>query len=126
MKEQINSWSCISNCGACCRLDPEERSDALRHLNTNQTMLYMSMVGPDGWCVNYDSGSRRCKIYENRPDFCKVSNFHHLFKLNPNKVNAFAIECCRENIKSIYGGKSHVKKRFESQLQQNPKNEYST
>lgn len=32
----------------------------------------MSMVGEDGWCINYDREARACSIYNERPDFCRV------------------------------------------------------
>ena len=118
MKNLENSWSCINNCGACCYLAPEERSEALKFLTSKQTLKYLSMVGPDGWCINYDTGSRRCKIYEQRPDFCRVSNFNYIFKLEFTDANMFAIKCCRQHIKSKYGGRSLVMKRFNRKVRE--------
>ena len=73
-------WTCIKHCGACCRLAPDERADALAALNDAQQRLYLSMVGPDGWCIHYDTGRQRCRIYEERPDFC-VSGLGQSFQV---------------------------------------------
>lgn len=37
------------------------------------------MVGEDGWCIHFDTGGRRCRIYDTRPDFCRVENLVALF-----------------------------------------------
>ena len=75
----FSRWRCISGCGACCRLDPELRGDALAALSAEQRALYLSLVGPDGWCIHFDTGGRRCRIYSDRPDFCRVENLVALF-----------------------------------------------
>lgn len=72
-------WQCISGCGACCRLDPAQRGDDLDCLDEEQRRLYLSMVGEDGWCIHFDTGGRRCRIYDTRPDFCRVENLVALF-----------------------------------------------
>ena len=72
-------WSCMDHCGACCRLAPDERPEALEALSPEQQEIYLSMVGPDGWCLHFDTGSRRCRIYDTRPDFCRVSSLCSLF-----------------------------------------------
>jgi hypothetical protein len=72
-------WQCISGCGACCRLDPAQRGDDLDCLDEEQRRLYLSMVGEDGWCIHFDTGGRRCRIYDTRPDFCRVENLAALF-----------------------------------------------
>ncbi|MFM8524831.1 MAG: YkgJ family cysteine cluster protein [Cyanobacteriota bacterium] len=106
-------WTCISGCGACCRLDPDRRPEALEALNPEQRAVYLSMVGPDGWCRHYDSGGRRCRIYEDRPDFCQVANLVALFAHDPEvEPDALAIRCCIEQIRSEYGGRGRVMKRF--------------
>jgi Fe-S-cluster containining protein len=72
-------WRCISGCGACCRLDPALRGEDLDCLDAEQRRTYLSMVGEDGWCIHFDTGSRRCRIYDARPDFCRVENLVALF-----------------------------------------------
>lgn len=74
-------WSCISGCGACCRLDPEQRVEALDALSEEQRQLYLSMVGPDGWCRHFNTGSRTCRIYADRPEFCRVGALAQLFAI---------------------------------------------
>lgn len=72
-------WRCISGCGACCRLDPALRGEDLESLDAQQRRTYLAMVGADGWCIHFDTGARRCRIYDSRPDFCRVENLVALF-----------------------------------------------
>ncbi|KAI8560409.1 hypothetical protein RHMOL_Rhmol04G0253200 [Rhododendron molle] len=58
-------WQCVEGCGACCKLDkgpsfatPEEIFE-----NPSDIELYRSLVGADGWCINYNKSSRTCSIY---------------------------------------------------------------
>ncbi|MCP9799980.1 YkgJ family cysteine cluster protein [Synechococcus sp. RedBA-s] len=106
-------WSCISGCGACCRLDPEQRSEALEALSEQQRQLYLSMVGADGWCRHFNTGSRSCRIYADRPEFCRVGALAQLFAVPEDQEEAFAIGCCRQQIREEYGGRSVVMRRFE-------------
>ncbi len=119
MKNSKLKWKCISNCGACCRLAPEERSEALSVLDDDQLKQYLEMVGHDGWCRHYDKQSRTCSIYENRPDFCKVDSTVRLYKIDNNEINNFCISCCKLQIRSIYGGRSLVMKKFLKKIQAN-------
>lgn len=110
-------WQCIAGCGACCRLDPGERGEALDALNPEQRELYLSMVGPDGWCIHFDTGGRRCRIYDERPSFCRVDNLVTLFGASArgdveDDADALAIACCKQQIRSEYGGRGRVMRRF--------------
>jgi len=108
-------WQCIQGCGACCRLDPALRQDAVDALNPQQRERYLAMVGDDGWCRHYDTGGRRCRIYDDRPDFCQVANLVNLFggaEPGSDAADAFAIACCSQQIRSEYGGRGMVMKRF--------------
>ncbi|MFM8662162.1 MAG: YkgJ family cysteine cluster protein, partial [Cyanobium sp.] len=114
---QAPQWQCIAGCGACCRLDPGLRQDALAALSPEQRQTYMGMVGVDGWCIHYDTGGRRCRIYNQRPDFCRVANLLALFapELAPAApagwnpaAHGLAIACCRQQIRSEYGGHGRV------------------
>ena len=128
-------WQCINGCGACCRLDPELRQDALEALSPEQRQQYLAMVGPDGWCVHFDTGGRRCRIYDERPDFCRVSNLVTLFAPDLAKpeqpdpgspeaedggwspeADALAIACCNQQIRSEYGGRGRVMRRFQQAI----------
>ena len=111
-----DQWKCISNCGACCRLAPLERIEALESLTPSQELEYLKMVGQDGWCIYYDTGSRSCKIYKDRPDFCKVSNLKSIFAIGEKGAPATAIEYCRQHIRTIYGGKSKEMRKFNREI----------
>ena len=111
MKQKI-SWGCISQCGACCYLAPEARVEAIEALSQSQIEIYLNLVGKDGWCRHYNSGSRKCNIYETRPDFCQVKNLVKIFDIKKTKLNIFAVQCCKDHIRSVYGGRSLVMKKY--------------
>ena len=106
-------WACMEQCGACCRLAPDERREAVESLDPYQQQQYLSMVGADGWCIHFDSGSRSCRIYDSRPDFCRVSSLCSLFGVDPEQADSFAIACCRQQIRSVHGGRSRELRKFE-------------
>ncbi len=103
----------MDQCGACCRLAPDERPEAVEALDPLQQQQYLSMVGDDGWCIHFDSGSRRCRIYDSRPAFCRVSSLCGLFGIEPEQMDPFAIDCCRQQIRSVHGGRSRELRKFE-------------
>lgn len=109
------TWLCVKQCGACCHLEPSDRPDLEDYLSAEELKLYLSMVGADGWCVNFDHGSRECQIYEKRPRFCRVEakTFEEMFRVEPEELNDFAIECCREQIDGVYGDRSLEMLRFD-------------
>jgi len=112
---QPSPWRCIDGCGACCRLDPSLRQEAIEALSPEQQQRYLELVGPDGWCRHFDTGSRRCRIYDTRPDFCQVANLVTLFgggALGSRGGDALAIACCKQQIRSEYGGRGKVLRRF--------------
>ncbi len=117
---QAERWCCISGCGACCRLDPAQRPEALAALSPSQRQAYLALVAADGWCIHYDSGGRRCRIYEHRPDFCQVANLMALFGAAGDHAETLAIQCCSQQIRSEYGGRSTVMKRFQRAIRQQP------
>jgi len=108
------TWQCIQFCGACCFLAPDDRPDLADYLTPDQLTHYMELVGPDGWCINYDKDQRTCSIYHNRPDFCRVTpeTFEAMFGVPPKALDEFAIACCQEHIKDIYGEQSTELSRF--------------
>ncbi len=116
MNERPIKWTCIERCGACCKLAPLERVEALEVLDDSQVIEYMKMVGPDGWCRFYDKLDKVCTIYNTRPQFCRVSSIKKLFQITEENANRFSIDCCREQINSIYGDKSPEKIRFEQSI----------
>lgn len=101
----LSKWQCVSNCGACCNLTPEDRPDLAEYLEPEELELYMTMVGEDGWCINYDRDSRKCQIYDRRPRFCRVEpkNFQDMYGVEKEEFNEFAIACCQQQISGVYG-----------------------
>ena len=101
-------WRCVENCGACCHLIPEDRPDLEQYLTPEELELYLSMVGEDGWCINFDSETRKCSIYEQRPRFCRVTPdiFKSMYQVKPEEFNDFAIACCQQQISGVYGENS--------------------
>ncbi|TAE58723.1 MAG: YkgJ family cysteine cluster protein [Nostocales cyanobacterium] len=108
------TWQCVKQCGACCYLDPTERPDLEDYLTPEELGLYLSMVGEDGWCVNFDHETRECTIYDDRPRFCRVQpeTFQDMFGIEADELNDFAIDCCHQHIDSIYGDRSLEMIRF--------------
>ncbi|HHP7243803.1 MAG TPA: YkgJ family cysteine cluster protein [Elainellaceae cyanobacterium] len=108
------TWQCIKGCGACCHLDPGDRPDLDQYLSPTDLELYLSMVGEDGWCIHYDPQSRECRIYSERPRFCRVEAevFNDLYGIEANDLNDFAIDCCCDQIAGVYGDRSLEMLRF--------------
>lgn len=112
------NWACIKQCGACCYLDPAERPELDQYLTPEELRLYLSLVGLDGWCIHFDPVTRNCKIYKDRPRFCRVTPevFQDLYEIAPAQLNDFAIDCCREQIQDVYGDRSLESLRFEQAI----------
>jgi uncharacterized protein len=112
------TWLCVKQCGACCNLDPSDRPDLGDYLPPEQLEIYLSMVGADGWCINLDRETRLCQIYDDRPAFCRVQvdTFTAMFGIEPEELNDFAIDCCRQQIEGVYGEDSEESIRFESEI----------
>ncbi|WP_216903495.1 YkgJ family cysteine cluster protein [Synechococcus sp. CCY 9618] len=105
-------WQCISGCGSCCRLDPALRGDAIEALDADQRQRYLAMVGADGWCIHFDTGSRRCRVYDDRPDFCRVDQLVNLFGHPGDDPDVLAIASCKQQIRAELGGRDKVMHRF--------------
>ena len=110
----MKSWTCIENCGACCRFDLAERDKLNGILSTKDLALINKMTNKDGWCTYFDKSNRKCMIYESRPHFCRVNEFSKAFKGYLKKGDKFLIDCCTQHISSIYGKKSKQMKAFKS------------
>ncbi len=111
-------WQCIKGCGACCHLDPGDRPDLEDYLMPEELVQYLSMIGDDGWCKNYDPDVRECKIYEQRPRFCRVQPeiFGEMYGIEPGEFNDFAIDCCHQQIIGVYGRKSPEMQRYREEV----------
>ncbi|NEO97641.1 MAG: YkgJ family cysteine cluster protein [Symploca sp. SIO2E9] len=112
------TWLCVKQCGACCHLEPAERPELEQYLSPQELELYLSMVGEGGWCVNFDHATRQCRIYQDRPRFCRVAAdvFGDMFGIEPTELNDFAIDCCREQISAVYGDRSLEMLRFNREV----------
>ncbi len=110
----MKSWTCIENCGACCRFNLDERTDLADKLNKDDIDLINSMTAKDGWCKNLDRVNKKCMIYESRPHFCRVHKFSTKFKGYLKSGDKFLIDCCKQHIASNYGFKSKEMKNFKT------------
>lgn len=108
------SWQCVKSCGACCHLDPRDRPELQDYLSPEELQLYLSMVGEGGWCINFDRETRKCRIYERRPRFCRVQPeiFQQMYGVEAAEFNDFAIDCCHEQIEGVYGADSPEMERY--------------
>jgi hypothetical protein len=114
----MTTWQCVKRCGACCQLDPTDRPELEDYLSEANLALYLSLVGPDGWCINYDADQRECRIYPDRPSFCRVepTNFESMFGVPADEFNDFAIDCCQQQIEGVYGDRSEEMERFNTAI----------
>lgn len=112
------TWLCVKQCGACCHLEPAERPELEQYLSPEELELYLSMVGEGGWCVNFEHATRQCRIYQERPRFCRVTAdvFGDMFDIEPAELNDFAIDCCHEHISELYGDRSLEMLRFNREI----------
>lgn len=113
------TWYCVKGCGACCYLEPSERPDLEEYLTPEELEQYLSMVGEEGWCINFDRTTRECRIYSNRPRFCRVEpeTFQDMYGIAAEELNEFAIECCQEHISDIYGTDSPEMQQFNQKVE---------
>lgn len=123
ISSQAGKWQCVTNCGACCNLTPEERPDLAEYLSSEELSLYMSMVGEDGWCINYDRDTRKCSIYEDRPRFCRVepTNFERMYGIELTEFDEFAIACCQQQIEGVYGADSRELEHYDEEIYRSSK-----
>jgi uncharacterized protein len=114
----MSKWKCVSGCGACCNLDPSSRPDLEDYLSPEQLATYLSMVGEDGWCINFNKQNRDCQIYADRPSFCRVQadTFQAMFGIEPEDLEDFAIECCHQQIEDVYGDQSLEMLKFDREI----------
>ncbi len=112
------TWHCVKNCGACCHLDPGDRPDLQDYLTPAELELYISLIGLDGWCINFDQTTRECRIYPDRPRFCRVEAeiFSDMYGIEAEELSDFAIECCQQQIEGVYGDKSLEMIRFNQEI----------
>lgn len=117
----MGNWRCVKLCGACCHLDPVDRPDLADYLSPPEMEQYLNLVGEDGWCLNFDHSTRECRIYDDRPRFCRVKPdiFAELFGVEPTAFNDFAIECCLEQIEGVYGNLSPEMSRYQQAIRDN-------
>jgi len=118
LQNSMVTWHCVKQCGACCHLDPSDRPDLDEYLTPEELAHYLSLVGEDGWCVHYDAEQRECRIYCDRPQFCRVqpSTFQAMYGVEPEDFNEFAIDCCQQQIEGVYGVSSEEMERFSEAL----------
>lgn len=110
----MTTWRCVKNCGACCQLDPADRPDLADYLSPAELEQYLKMVGEGGWCIYFDHARRECRIYDQRPRFCRVQvdTFESMYGVKAEEFNDFAIACCHQQIEGIYGKNSPEMERY--------------
>lgn len=108
------TWHCVKQCGACCHLDPQERPHLAQYLSPEELAQYLSLVSETGWCVHFDHATRACRIYAERPRFCRVEAevFQAMYGISADELNDFAIACCQQQIAAVYGDRSPEMHRF--------------
>jgi uncharacterized protein len=105
--------------GACCKLGPlDSRPDLDQYLTPEELRLYTSMIAKDDWCINFDKEKRMCKIYDTRPDFCRVDpvRYKKMFDIDQEDFSDFCRFCCKEQISDVYGESSKEMKTFDDAI----------
>ena len=102
----MKSWTCIENCGTCCKFDFNKRSDLADKHSKQYISLINSMTDKNGWCENLDRENEKCLIYKTLPHFCRVNEFSIAFKGYLKFGDKFLIDCCKQHISTNYGYKS--------------------
>lgn len=76
-----------TRCGLCCQ-----------HLDKNP--LYAALDRGDGVCMHYDSATRHCSIYEQRPLICRVddSYIHFVTVMTREEYNTANLQACQQLI----------------------------
>ena len=112
------TWRCVKHCGACCQLDPADRPDLADYLSPAELEQYLSMVGEEGWCIYFDRTKRECRIYEQRPRFCRVQvdTFKIMYGVEAEEFDDFAIDCCHQQIEGVYGENSQEMQRYNQEV----------
>lgn len=98
-------WYCMQGCGVCCNFILEDWLELVEYFVLEELIFYYSLVGVDGWCVNYNYGDCFCQIYEDRFSFCwvKLDNFVWMFGIVLVEFDEFVSYCCEEQIEGVYG-----------------------
>lgn len=106
-------WTCVENCGACCYLGGDDRG-AEDILDEEDLLSFMGMIGEDGWCMHFDKNARKCRVYDQRPRFCRVEAdvFNELYGVEKEELDEFAKECCVDHIEGVFGKESREMDRF--------------
>ena len=112
----MKSWTCIENCGACCHIDLKYRKNLKNILSQKDIELIKNMTKKNGWCKHLDKENMKCRIYDERPHFCKVNLFSKNFKEYKKNGDNFLIDCCKEHIRFIYGKRSDEMNRFKQEI----------
>jgi len=123
-------WKCVKNCGACCYLAPEDRPYLADLLSVSELATFKGLVAEDGWCRHYDKERRNCKIFEDRPSFCRVKTWlsgkAEGFGVDPTsseELGIFCAEACRENIQDVFGAESPEMERYNAEVTVYPPDE---
>ena len=106
----------MERCGACCRLDDYDE-DVLRDmLKTEEDVVeYIDMIDENGWCKWFNSFTKTCTKYDERPRFCRATpeTFQELYGVDPEEFDEFAISCCEFHIENSYGLGSQEATRYQ-------------
>ena len=111
----MKSWTCIDRCGACCKLDLNNRENIYEILSEKDIEIIKNMTDKDGWCKYLDKKNMKCTIYKERPHFCQVNDFSKNFKEYYKNGDKFLIKCCKQHISTIYGKKSLQMNKFKNE-----------
>lgn len=116
-KQSNVKWKCMSDCGACCKLDDFDEPVLREMLKDEKDVVeYLDMISPNGWCKWFDSFSRKCTRYDSRPRFCRATPevFQQMYDVPVDEFDSFAMSCCDFHIGNSFGEQSQEFLRYQS------------
>lgn len=74
-----------TKCGICCR-------------NLEQHEWYSHLDRGNGTCIYLDTSNNQCRIYENRPDICRIDKYYDNYKqiMSESEYIDLQIAICHE------------------------------
>jgi len=86
-----------THCGACCTLIHENWIGY-------EKFKEKGWILPDSVCANYDAATKSCRIYEQRPDVCRLNTEKRLLGWDiPDELWLLHVEqCCEESHMRVY------------------------
>ena len=115
MNEDIDWYELCKNCGRCCgqikfkiEFINKHKQDIQKEHLVNLKNLPNKLIQPitnDGYCIFLDRTIKRCKVYNDRPDICKIYGTieeYPCYILEPEKCKKKDAEIIKKVIENLF------------------------